>query len=111
MATVQPLAEEIPELSAGGKILPGKDHPVCVSLLCFHHEFNPARLHAAALGPASCRHRREGRRLLLQPVHFPDPAHCHRHTQMPAQGEGGIASLSDSINLQYRIVQFTSLSV
>lgn len=32
---------------AGGGILPGKDDPMCVSLLCFCQECNSACLHAA----------------------------------------------------------------
>lgn len=104
MARVPSLAEEIPWVAAGGKVCPGKGHPVGVWLLCFRHEFIPARLHVALLGAAP----REGEVLLLQPAPLPAPDRSHRHTQMPAQGEGGVASLSDSINLQDTIVQFSS---
>jgi len=49
--------------------------------------------------------------LLLLSVHVPDPSDCGRHALMPASGQGGIASASGSMNLQYRTVRFTPLSV
>lgn len=95
MAVVPPLTAETP----GGEVLPGKDHPVSRCCASIRNLTQPG-LHAGASGSCFLPAQQEGRSFLLGPGHLPEPAPCHRHTLMPAQGEGGMASLGDSVNLQ-----------
>lgn len=97
-----------PLTGAGGKVLPGKDPPVRVLLLCFHQDFNPARLCAAPAGLASCWHRREGRSLLLQASSFSWPSSLSQAHPSASTGRG-VGWLLWVTVLIYSTEQYSSL--